>query len=78
MKEKLIELVVTDEKFFETSRRDFENMKEAREFVKYYLSKEYWNRSSETEHGYLGCALISLFKNGECVQEWTPKWVKGV
>jgi hypothetical protein len=71
-----IELVVTDEKFFETSRRDFDTMKEAREFVKYYLSKEYWNRSSETETGYKDCALISLFKNGECVQEWTPKWAK--
>ena len=49
--------------------RDFDTLKEARQWVKTCgLSKDYWNRRYARDNGH----TLQLHKNGECVQDWFP------
>ena len=71
-----IELLAIDSQGDITWDREFDTLKEARAWVKNWgLSKEYWERSSESE-GWAerNITTLQLHKNGECIQDWFPKF----
>jgi len=72
-----IRIITTDSEENETANRDFCTMKEARQWVKDAgLDARYWDRGAEID-GYHkdNVALLSLVVDGDCIQQWTPKWV---
>lgn len=74
--QKLIEILTIDNKGFETDRRDFDTMKEARAFVKEYaMRSDYWEQRAESKGWHIGNVdTIQLLVDGECLQDWFPKW----
>lgn len=73
----LVEVIAQDAGENEEFRRDFDTIKEAREWVKTCgLSREFWNRLYENYDGAASDNIhtIQLLKNGECVQDWFPEF----
>lgn len=71
-----IEVITLDAQGIETDRRDFETVKEAKQFaINYACSESYWTQASESaDYAKNNVHTIQLHKNGECVQDWFPKF----
>jgi hypothetical protein len=76
----IIEVIAQDAEENEEFRRDFDTIKEAREWVKTCgMSREFWNRLYERDENYDSAAkdniyTVQLLKNGECIQDWFPEF----
>jgi hypothetical protein len=71
-----IEVITLDAQGIETDRRDFESVKEAKRFAIYSAySADYWRMASESpDYAKNNVHTVQLHKNGECVQDWFPKF----
>ena len=73
-----IEVITLDADGYETQRRDFDTIKEAKAWVKEMgLDKAYWNRCGDSDDDYEGWAArnvytLQLHKNEEIVKDWFP------
>lgn len=73
-----IEVIILDKESIQTDSREFESIKEAKQWVRDCgLSADYWNRSYERDTDYESAArdnvyTLQLHKNGECVKDWFP------
>ncbi len=78
MKYNSIEIVTVDEKGFETDRRDFDTVKEAKAFVKKTaMRSDYWEQHAESLGWHIGNVNeFQLHCDGEYLEGWYPKWAK--
>lgn len=78
MKYDKIEVVTLSNEGFETDRRDFETVKEAKAWVRNCaLSADYWEMASESK-GYAArnVATVRLMADGECLDDWFPTFAE--
>lgn len=71
-----IEILAIDAAEDITWDHEFDSLKEAKAWIKECgLSKSYWERLSESP-GWAerNIHTLRLLKNGECVQDWFPKF----
>jgi hypothetical protein len=73
-----VEIVAFDTKGLQTYNRDFETLKEARQWVKETgLDADFWDRGAEVPGWhFLNVDTLRLLVDGNCLQDWFPKWPK--
>lgn len=71
-----IRVITLDKDGFETDNRDFETVKQARQWVKECgLDSGFWERRAESAgFGERNVDTIQLHIDGECTADWFPKW----
>ena len=80
MKYDKIEVVVLDKEGFETDRRDFCTVKEAKAWVKdCAMSRDFWTRRAESgTFAAQNVDTIQLHCDGEIIADWFPQFASAV
>lgn len=75
MKHRSIDVIVFDKDGAELYSRDFETIREAREWVNECgRSRDWWARLAESNDFVRRVKTVRLMVNGECIDDWFPCW----